>query len=44
MVDEIILHETKKVSAAREAPECLESDYDEDELYQVDRVSLEDTK
>ena len=28
VVDEILLHETQKVSAAKEAPECLDSDYD----------------
>ena len=35
MVCEIILHETQKVSAAREVPEFLDSDYDENEIYQV---------
>ena len=35
VVDEILLHETQKVSAAREAPEFLDSDYDENDIYQV---------
>ena len=43
-VHEILLHETKKVSAAKEAPEFLESGYDENELYQVENMSLENTK
>ena len=42
-VDEILL--TKKVSATNhEAPEFLESDYDANDLYQVDKMSLEYTK
>ena len=44
MVDEILLHETQKVSAAMEAPEFLDSDYDENYIYQVERVGLADTK
>ena len=43
-MDEIILNETQKVSAARVAPEFLESDCDENDRYQVDKMSLEDTK
>ena len=43
-VDEILLHETQKLSAEREAPEFLESDYDKNELYKVESMSLEDTK
>ena len=43
-LDEILLTENQKVSAAREAPEFLDSDYDENYLYQVDKMSLEDTK
>ena len=43
-VDEVILHETKKVSVVEEAPEFLEYYYDENELYQVENISLEDTK
>ena len=34
----------KKVSAAKEAPEFLESGYDENELYQVENMILEETK
>ena len=33
-------YETQKVSAAREAPEFLDSDYDENNLYQVEKMSL----
>ena len=43
-MNEILLHETKKVSAEREAPEFLDSDYDEKNLYQVENMSLEETK
>ena len=43
-VDEIVLNGTQKVSAAREAPEVLDSDYDEKNLYQVDKMSLKETK
>ena len=43
-VDEILLHETKKVSAAKEAPEVFEYYYDKNKLYQVKNMSLEDTK
>ena len=44
MVDEIILNEAQKVSAARVAPDFLESDCDENDLYQFDKMSLEETK
>ena len=43
-VDEILLNETQKLSAAREAPECLDSDYYENDFYQADKMSLEETK
>ena len=43
-MDEILLHETQKVNSVKEAPEFLESDYDENELYQVENMSLEETK
>ena len=43
MVDEILLHE-KKVSAAKEAPEFLESDYDDNKLYQVDNTAFVETR
>ena len=35
VVDEILLNETKKVSAAREVRNFLEPDYDYNNLYQV---------
>ena len=44
VMDEILLNETQKVSAAREAPGFLDSRYDENYLYQADKTSLEDTK
>ena len=44
MVDEILLNETWKVSAAKEAPEFWDSDYDYTDLYEVESMSLEDTK
>ena len=43
-MDEILIHETKKVSAVKEAPEFLESGYDEKKIYQVENMSLEKTK
>ena len=44
MVDEILLHKTQKLNAAREAPEFWDSGYYENKLYQVERMSIEDTK
>ena len=44
MVDSILLNETKKLSAAREAPEFVHYDYDENDLYQVEMIITEDTK
>ena len=42
-IDEIIL--TQKVSATNhEAPEFLDSDYDANNLYEVEKMSLEETK
>ena len=43
-MDEILLHKTQKLSFAKESPEILDSDYDENELYKVQNVSIEDTK
>ena len=44
-VDEILRNETQRVSATNhEAPEFLESDYNANDLYQVDHMSLEETK
>ena len=43
-MDYILLNETQKLRAAREEPEFLDSDYDAKNLYQVDKISLEDTK
>ena len=44
MVDEILLNETQKLSAEKEAPELLDSYYDENDLYQVETTSIEETK
>ena len=42
---EILLNETQIViSTNNETPEFLDSDYDANDLYQVDKMSLEDTK
>ena len=43
-LDEILLTEDLKISDVREAPEFLDSDYDENDLYQDDKISLEETK
>ena len=43
VVDQILLHKTQKVSAVREAPELLESYNDEKDVYEVERLSLEET-
>ena len=44
-MDEIALNETQKVSATNyEAPEFLDSEYDANYLYQVDKMSLEEIK
>ena len=43
-MEHILLNETQKLRAAREEPEFLDSDYDAKNLYQVDKISLEDTK
>ena len=45
MVDELCIVESKQVRAVNhEAPECLESDYHENDLYQVENMSLDETK
>ena len=44
VVDEIRLNETQKVSTEREAPEFLDSDFDENDLYQDEKMSLKETK
>ena len=44
-VDEILLNETKKLSAANhEAPEFLENDDNDNDLYQVENMSLDEKK
>ena len=40
VVDKILLHETQKVGAVREAPEFLDSDYDENQNVQVEKWVL----
>ena len=44
MADETLLHETQKVIAAREASDFWGSDYDKNDLYQVENMSLGYTK
>ena len=39
-----MLHENEKVSAMKEAHENVESDFDDNKLYQIDNMSFEDTK
>ena len=43
-MDEILLHKTQKISALKETPEFLESGYDENKLYRVENMSIEETK
>ena len=43
-MDEILLNETQKLSAAREAQKFFDSDCDENDQYQVEKMSLEDNK
>ena len=43
-MDEILTHENEKVSAVKESPENFESDFDENELYHIENMSLEYTK
>ena len=44
-MDELRIIESKKLSAVNhEAPGLLESDYDENYLYQVENMSLDETK
>ena len=42
--DEIILHKNQKVSAEKKAHENVESDFDDNQLYQINNTSLDDTK
>ena len=43
-MDEILIQEKKSVSAEKESHENIESDYDENKLYQIYNMSLDDTK
>ena len=43
-MDEILLHKTQKLSTARKSPKHLDTDYDENDLFQVERISFEETK
>ena len=43
-VDEILLHENQKVIAEKGAHENVESDFEESKLYQIDNMSIDDTK
>ena len=37
-------HENQKVSDVKESPENIESDFDENKIYQIENISIEDTK
>ena len=43
-MDEILLHKNLKVSAEREAPNFFDSNFDENELYQIGNMIPEDTQ
>ena len=43
-VEEILLHESQKLSADKVSHENIEPDFDESELYQIYNMSLDDTK
>ena len=43
-VDQILLKEDNKVSAGTEAQEIIESEFDENDLYRIDNVSLKEKK
>ena len=43
-MNEILLRENEKVSAVKESPANIESDFDKNELYHIENMSLEDTK
>ena len=43
-MDEILPHENQKVSAEKEAHENFESEFDDNELYEINNMSLEYTK
>ena len=43
-VDEILLQENQKLSAYKGAHENIEYDFDENELYQIDNMSIEYTE
>ena len=44
VLGKILFHEIHKISAGREASKILDSDYDENYIYQVERMDLEETK
>ena len=44
VIDDILLNKTRKGTVAKEAPAFLDSDFDENNLYQVYKMSLENTK
>ena len=43
-VYEILMHENQKVSAEKEAHKNIQSEFDENNIYQIDNMSLEYTK
>ena len=43
MVDDILLNEAQKASAARKSPYVSDSNCEENNLYQIKEISLEET-
>ena len=43
-MDKILLHENQKLGTAKEAPENIESGFDDNELYHILNVSLDEIK
>ena len=41
---EILLYGNKKISAVKESPENVEYNFYENKIYQIDNMSIEDTK
>ena len=43
-LDEALLHENEQLITVKEANENVDSDFDENKLYHIENISLEDTK
>ena len=44
VMDEILMHKNQKVSASKEVPENIDSDFDENGIYHIESMSLDDIK